>query len=337
MRFPAPALIGLTAVAILAANGVALRAQDFSRTLDKIQLFADGGGRDSIRLTFSQPVEADPAIEYGTGNFTLRFSATGSNIPPNTYKNLETSNIRDYRVVQNKYAVSVAVNLRDSALSLEGGLAVARDGNVVRVAIDPAAALAARGGSSRADRELLAQAERRIGGELALTGDPQEPVAGDTVQVGAASAPFEEDWLTTLATMLGALAIVLLVLYGMVFLYQRFLAGRIGGGSGSIPIRQLASYAIGPKQRVVVLDINGEIVACGVTPHQVSLVARLGGPRSGTARKAPPTAEPPGEDGSAAGEKAPRKPAAPAAESKDPVHQFADTLKEKVNALKRIK
>ena len=344
-----PALLCLLFIAILAWPGQSLRAQSFSRTLDKVQIFASGGG-ESIQLTFSQPYEDDPLQDHQPGSFSLRFSATGSNIPRNTFKLREESAIRDYRVVQNQYAATLIVNLRDSSRSTKGAISFARDGNVTRVMIGSDVGQLGRI-SRLSDQEILAQAELRLGGDLALPADAQQTgeEMGTLAQVGSASGPLEESWVETLVTMVLALVIVFLVLYALVYLYNRFISGRIGGASGSYPIRHLGSFPVGYKQRVVVLDINGEVVVCGVTSSQISFLTRLGGRsaaqakpaqagssqaasnRTGGSTKAPP--------GNAQGGTATKAAAAeaPGGKSKDPVHQFAETLKEKVRSLKRIK
>ena len=161
-----PALICLLSTVVLAWQGQSLLAQSFSRTLDKVQIFASGGG-ESIQLTFSQPYEDDPLQDHQPGSFSLRFSATGSNIPRNTFKLREESAIRDYRVVQNQYAATLIVNLRDPSRSTRGAISFARDGNVTRVMIGSDVGQLGRV-SSLSDQELLAQAELRLGGDLAL-------------------------------------------------------------------------------------------------------------------------------------------------------------------------
>jgi flagellar biogenesis protein FliO len=134
-------------------------------------------------------------------------------------------------------------------------------------------------------------------------------------------------------------------LYLLVFLYNRFFGARLGKLGGTYPIKLLSSFHLGPKQRIVVLDVNGEIVACGVTPTQISFLTRLGGgATAGQRRQAPARPQRPapargvGSGGgqttaaAAAGEAARARPAKP-----DPVQQFADALKEKVGSMKRIK
>jgi flagellar protein FliO/FliZ len=182
------------------------------------------------------------------------------------------------------------------------------------------------------------------------------PLAAPTVAVApvsaskaaAADAPLaqggmsENDFFVTLATMIGALAIILLVLYGALYVYKRFLSDRITRFTGGVAFKQIASFAVGPRQRIVILEINGEMIACGVTPSQITFLTRLsGGAPQASRRQAAatdaasempaaitglPAPGPAATDGAAGTE--PAKP--------DPVHQFAELLKQKVRSLKRI-
>ncbi|MCZ6749677.1 MAG: flagellar biosynthetic protein FliO [SAR324 cluster bacterium] len=313
---------------LLALAGGPVWAQSFSRTLDSIRFFA-AEGKETILLEFSSPYEGNPIEEHQRGEFRLRFSATGSKLSRSLFQIKERSVIQDYRVVQNEYAATLVVNLRDPRLNLEGRLSFERDGNAVRVTLIPPAAAAA----ATVDQQVLAQAEQRIGGA-----QPETEGRGGQPALGNPDRPLgamEGDWMGSLVTMVLALVFVLLVLYGLVFVYNRFLAGRIRRGSGGYPIRHLGSFAIGPKQRIVVLDIDGEVVACGVTPHQISFLTRLGGAQQAhgkPARSASPSASQPA-GGSAPDVAGTAEGSAP----KDPVHQFAETLREKVRSLKRIK
>jgi flagellar protein FliO/FliZ len=347
------AISGLAALAgSLLLGGAPARAQSLSRTLEGIRVTV-AGGREVMQLTFSAPVEAPPIQEHQPGAFRLRFSATGSSLPSSQFQIKEQSTIQDYRVVRNQYATTVTVTLRDPRQNLEGQLIFERDGSVMRVilpAVGPAS-------PSAADQAILAQAERRLAGgpPAGRTESPAPPPAAaqQAPPLGKADQPaaFEENWLGTLLTMIVALAIVLGLLYALVWAYNRFLASRVAGRGGVYPIRHLGSYAVGPRQRVVVLDINGEVVACGVTPQHVSFLARLGASRQAAPPKPAPV--PAGSsDALAAGPAMPRaamsqdamaapNPAAPEGAAKDPakdpVHTFAETLKEKVRSLKRLK
>jgi len=146
-------------------------------------------------------------------------------------------------------------------------------------------------------------------------------------------------WLGTMTILGVSLAAIVVGLYLVLYLYRRIFGARLAGAADTYPIKMLSSFHIGPKQRVIVLNINGEIVACGVTASQISLITRLG--TSGqTQRKAsggrPNRPTPVGGSRDAAGASA-----SPAVQSKsarpDPVQQFAEALKDKVGSMKRIK
>jgi flagellar biogenesis protein FliO len=328
-------LLGITGLAaltgLLLVHATTARAQSFSRTLDEIRVTA-AGGREVVLLTFSAPVEAVPAEDHQPGMFRLRFSATGSNVPNSIFQIRDDSTIQDYRVERNEYATTVAVNLRNPRANLQGRLRFETDGNQLRVVVPAAGAPAASD-----DDAALVQAERQLASEL--RGD-----APASTQPGIASTALDDNWIGTLLTMIVALALVLGLLYALVWAYNRFLGHRLPGRGGQFPIRHLGSFAVGPRQRVVILDINGEVVACGVTPQNISFLTRLGVTRqAATQRKGAASGHTGGGAGAAApatGAGAPTQSQAPAKgqdPEKDPVHTFAETLREKVRSLKRLK
>ena len=237
--------------------------------------------------------------------------------------------------------------MRDPRQNLQGRLGFERNNHVLLVRLP--AGTPARPGAA-ADQALLAQAERRLGGETLPPGQAAAPAATPNAPAPLGKADsvtaLDEGWLTTLVTMAVALAIVLGLLYALVWAYNRYLAGRLGSRMSQYPIRHLGSFAVGPRQRIVILDINGEVIACGVTPQHISLVARLSGGRPATPARKPGTAMTVAGT-AAAGAPAEAVPVAssiPAVKEpgnkdsrKDPVHTFAETLREKVRSLKRLK
>ena len=75
--------------------------------------------------------------------------------------------------------------------------------------------------------------------------------------------------------LLVSLIFVLLLIYFIAFLYKRFFSNRFSSIKGKVGIRQISSYYVGPKQKVVVFDFNGRQFACGVTPSSINLIAEL--------------------------------------------------------------
>jgi flagellar biogenesis protein FliO len=263
----------------------------------------------------------------------------------------------------------VTFQLKDPALNLKDKLGFVAEKNVLKVAVNAPQTRPAVSPQGKATEELLREMESRIAGDSS-TAAPAAAGAGASVAapatrgtagpaaVKAAGATAEvapaaggaaasgglalgdlsgNQFFYSLATMVIALTIIVGGLYGVLLLYNRFLAGRLRRFTGAHSIRQVASFHIGPRQRIVVLDINDEVIACGVTPSQITYLTHLGG--KGPVGRAPAGSEGglPGADPSA-GAKAlgvlgqEPKPPAPS----DPVHQFAEVLKQKVRSLKRI-
>lgn len=336
------------------------------RLLEEVQIL-EANGREILKFHFSSPYQGIPIEEHAAGKVELTFSATSSKVPERKLLATESKIIRDIRVLQNKYSTTVTLNLKNPSASLKGKLGFSNEKNLLRVSIgakpgQPQAApgVSARGVSAQKgsgqEPSLLSQMTRTIAGETRRT-----PAAGSEA-AAAAQADLPKlgkyagvDWWPTMLTLGLSLAAIIALLYLVMYLYKRLLGPRLGRLGEGLPIKQVSSFHIGPKQRIVVLDINGELVACGVTPNQISFLTRLGGGAAAQRRGAParpPKPAPPGaaaakpgaaqaapsqpESRGGAGRERGRSASAPTPQA-DPVQQFADALKEKVSSLKRIK
>ncbi len=257
---------------------------------------------------------------------------------------VEESIYREIKVVQNRYSTTTTFVLKDAALSLKDRLAFASEDNVLRLQVQLPPALAPASAEGREAQKLLREMEQRIGGPEARNAVPAAAQGGGAE--GGGGMEFGQlaggDFFSSLVSMVVALVVIIGALYGVLYLYNRFFATRLGRFTSSHAIRQVASFHIGPRQRVVVLDINGELIACGVTPNQISYLTHLGG-KGPVARQAAAAAaeglaaQRRDEDAPAPGGGTRAAPALAAdAARDDPVHQFAEVLKQKVRSLKRI-
>ncbi|KXF81310.1 flagellar biosynthetic protein FliO [Enterovibrio coralii] len=80
----------------------------------------------------------------------------------------------------------------------------------------------------------------------------------------------------SLATTFVALIFVIGLIFGLAWLLKRMqVPSMMGAKSGLKVISQLP---LGQKERVVVLDVNGEQVLVGVTAHQITLIKSLDNP-----------------------------------------------------------
>lgn len=335
---PYALLLALAFGAALLLDAAGARAQRFPRELENIKMFGKG---ETIEFIFSQPFEGSPVVEHEKGAFSLSFSGTGSTKPVRSLRPVEESIYNEIKVVQNRYSTTVTFQLKDASQSLKDKLAFNSDKKTLRVSVNAPQQAAVTSPQGQATQSLLREMESRIaggasaaaGGEAA-TAAAQEPSGGSLAMGDLGGSQF----FYSLLTMVIALVIIVGGLYGLVYLYNRFLAARLRRFTGSHAIRQVASFHIGPRQRIVVLDINGEIIACGVTPSQITYLTHLGGQgpvgRKGMPGEGAPSA---GDAPGGAGLQAPATGTAdlPGAQG-DPVHQFAEVLKQKVRSLKRI-
>ena len=74
------------------------------------------------------------------------------------------------------------------------------------------------------------------------------------------------------ARMAGGLLLVLALLLGGMALLRRF---RAAGFSGRVPIRVLGSAAIGSRQNIVVVEVDGRRLVVGVSPNGMAALANL--------------------------------------------------------------
>ncbi|HEX7689559.1 MAG TPA: flagellar biosynthetic protein FliO [Burkholderiaceae bacterium] len=84
-----------------------------------------------------------------------------------------------------------------------------------------------------------------------------------------------ENFATSVATMLVALAFVLLLAWGALHLLKRFQLGRGGAAAGAPQaLRFVRALPVGARERVVVVHYRGEEWVLGVTAGGISLLAR---------------------------------------------------------------
>ncbi|MBK8018683.1 MAG: flagellar biosynthetic protein FliO [Betaproteobacteria bacterium] len=97
--------------------------------------------------------------------------------------------------------------------------------------------------------------------------------------------------LTTLLQVLLGLGVVMAAIAGAAWLARRYLPG---GGMGSGPVRVVGGVMVGPKERVVVVEVNDTWLVLGVTATQVNELHTL--PRPAHASTSTPSSvfPPPG-------------------------------------------
>ena len=84
--------------------------------------------------------------------------------------------------------------------------------------------------------------------------------------------------------MMGGLLIVLAIMAGAFWLLKQFTRG---GMVGSGPMRTVGTIALGPKERVVLIECNGTWVMVGTAPGRVNSLHAMAAPAGGYTAAAP--------------------------------------------------
>ncbi len=108
----------------------------------------------------------------------------------------------------------------------------------------------------------------------------------------AAAPPVEgPSPLWSLLQMLFGLAIVLASIVGVAWLFRRFTMG--GGMLGRLqPARVVSGVMVGPHERVVIVELEGEWLVLGVTSRSVNLLKTLDKPPQQDAANVTPATPP---------------------------------------------
>ncbi|QEL57864.1 flagellar biosynthetic protein FliO [Chromobacterium paludis] len=103
-------------------------------------------------------------------------------------------------------------------------------------------------------------------------------VTAAVAPVQAAPSP-----LASLLQVILGLAVVLGAIIGVAWLFKR-LSGGVLGNAGRV--RVVGGTMVGQKERVVIVEMEGEWLVLGVTPHQVNLLNKMAKPEGAEAQAA---------------------------------------------------
>ena len=99
----------------------------------------------------------------------------------------------------------------------------------------------------------------------------------------------EMELFPSFVKMVSALIIVLGAMAGILYLFRRISGRRLGGIDDGSLMRILASRYLGPKNVIVLVHVLDQILAVGISNHQMSLLASF--PESGIEGKIPGRSE----------------------------------------------
>ncbi|WP_293761875.1 flagellar biosynthetic protein FliO [uncultured Aquitalea sp.] len=99
---------------------------------------------------------------------------------------------------------------------------------------------------------------------------------------GAVDAPTP---FSSLLQVIFGLGLVLAAIVGVAWLFRRVQGGMLGVGSR---IRVVSGAMVGQREKVVIIEVEGEWLVLGVTNHNVNLLSRMPRPADADARPTPP-------------------------------------------------
>ncbi|GGQ26337.1 flagellar protein [Shewanella litoralis] len=104
----------------------------------------------------------------------------------------------------------------------------------------------------------------------ALT-DAEVPNAANSATTAVLTRTSEVSNTATLANMVGGLIVVLAVIFVLAYIVKRLNLVPSNGGV----IKTLAVTPIGQREKVVLIDVNGQQYLLGVTPQSINLIDKL--------------------------------------------------------------
>lgn len=88
----------------------------------------------------------------------------------------------------------------------------------------------------------------------------------------AASSPTP---FTSLLQVILGLAVVLAAIVGLAWLFRRMSGGMLGGSNR---LRVVSGVLVGQREKVVIVELEGEWLVLGVTSHSVNLLTKMDRP-----------------------------------------------------------
>ena len=85
----------------------------------------------------------------------------------------------------------------------------------------------------------------------------------------------ESSITTNIIKMLLALFAILIIFYLILWVYNRYFVSRFSFKKGDFNIKVSASYHLGPKQKILVIEVNDTAYVCGVTAQNINVMSKV--------------------------------------------------------------
>ncbi len=275
MSFVRPAWLKVGISLVLWASWIILATASEVRTLKNIEVVSFEN-LEQIRLEFDGEFLGEPLINFESGSMSMRLDSVqiDSALPLLT---VSTGNsfIKAVRAVQvpNTDNVHLDILLRSSRVVL-GHPEIKHSGNNLLLRLPgKTSAIPALSNTEVLSQEIGKRV--KTDSSFPSTFSRVSAAESSSEQIADILPMPPQDWAETILTLVLSLLFILLLIYLLAFIYNRFFSGRFSSMKGNISIRQVSSYHVGPKQKIIVFNLNGRLFACGVTPTSINLIAEL--------------------------------------------------------------
>ena len=231
---------------------------------------------EHVRLEFDREYSGEPLINFESGSMSVRLDSVRTSPALASMIDIKShSIIKAVRAnqVPETNVVHLDILLKSSGYKTEFPL-ITRIGKHIYLGLN--GSLTSIPPLSITEK-LTREAEERVNSDQSLSSNLLEKTT-DFASLKNASdflPKANEDWTVTMLTLVLSLLFVLLLIFSIAYLYNRFFSGRFPSIQGAIRIKQVSSFHVGPKQKVIILDMNNRKYACGVSPSSINLIAEL--------------------------------------------------------------
>jgi len=275
MSFAKPTWLKAGIALALLSNWILVAAASEVRTLKNIEVVSIES-TEQVRLEFDGKFSGEPLINFESGSMSLRFSSTHTDpaLPLLTAAKDNTL-IKAVRAVEfpDTHFVHLEILLQ-SPLTLLDHPKITHSGNYIILGFPNNFSATPALSSTKV---LTKEIEKRVKADQSFpsTFSKESTDEQPSFLAGGLLPTPEQDWGSTMLTLVLSLLFILFLIYLIAFIYKRFFSSRFSSMQGNIRIRQVSSHHVGPKQKIIVLEMNERKFACGVTPTSINLIAEL--------------------------------------------------------------
>jgi len=213
--------------------------------------------QERIQLVFASDFQESVSTDFENGLLQVTFPRTTFD-PSLAFMNINDRFIQNIRLVKVAGSSVLEVHFADPGFDAIGMIKEKTDGTLFKVLIN---------------KTEKFKIEEPAASKPLKTNEENQP---DQQEISLGGSPFwDSDMTVNIVKMLVALSLMLLFFYVLLWAYNRFFVTRFRFNKGKYDIKVSSSYHINPKQKIVVLEINGSAYACGVTANNISVISKV--------------------------------------------------------------